>query len=273
MRTIVHLSDLHFGALAPGMPDAVAAHVNHLRPDLIAISGDLTQRARTSEFEQTRNFLARLGAPKLVVAGNHDVPLYDLPRRFLTPFSRFKRFICSDLMPTWQDSKLFVAGVTSARSLTISGGRLPRSAVRKLTALVPRSTPDPMRILVCHHPVDLDAERGFGGAIDKHIAFPEMASLGFELVLSGHLHIPASLPGTVRWQGDERHVLKVAAGSATSFRLRGADPNSFNVLRIERPQVEVQRWDWDGELGAFTLKIRQFFRHGPKGWEALAPLS
>src|SRR5688500_9138715 len=85
MRTIIHLSDLHFGASDPALVSAVIDEVTRLAPDVIAVSGDLTQRARHSQFRSARAFLEALPAPAVVVPGNHDVPLYNLFARFAAP--------------------------------------------------------------------------------------------------------------------------------------------------------------------------------------------
>ena len=99
MRTIIHLSDLHFGrvhrpALAP-----LAAAIERIKPDFIAISGDLTQRARPGQFREARAFLDALPAPYLVVPGNHDVPLYNVVQRVLKPLAKYRRIVSTDLEP------------------------------------------------------------------------------------------------------------------------------------------------------------------------------
>ncbi len=124
MRTIVHLSDLHFGRLDPRMVAPLVAAVDAVGPDLVAVSGDLTQRARRSQFADAHAFLAALRFPRLVVPGNHDVPLYDIFTRFLRPLARYRRFIAADLEPVFADEEIIVIGLNSARSLTFGRGRL-----------------------------------------------------------------------------------------------------------------------------------------------------
>src|SRR5688500_6179935 len=88
MRTLVHLSDLHFGRIDPSVIDPLRRAVLGVQPDLIAISGDFTQRAKPVEFRAARAFLDSLQPPKLLVPGNHDVPLWNAAARFLTPLAR-----------------------------------------------------------------------------------------------------------------------------------------------------------------------------------------
>ncbi len=106
MRTIVHLSDLHFGRIDPAVCRALAEDVSALNPDLVVVSGDLTQRAREHEFEEARVFLKSLPLPQLVVPGNHDVPLYNFVARFLRPLTRYQRYITSDLKPFYADTEM-----------------------------------------------------------------------------------------------------------------------------------------------------------------------
>ena len=92
MRTVAHLSDLHFGREDPRVVEAVLQDVDAQHPDLVVVSGDLTQRARRGQFQAARAFLDRFKAPVLVVPGNHDIPLFDLARRFFRPLKRYRSF-------------------------------------------------------------------------------------------------------------------------------------------------------------------------------------
>ncbi len=93
IRTLVHLSDLHFGRIDPALVDPLRRAVNALKPDLVAISGDFTQRARHSQFAEARAFIQSLEAKTLVVPGNHDIPLYDVVERFAAPLVRYRQYI------------------------------------------------------------------------------------------------------------------------------------------------------------------------------------
>ena len=122
MRTVVHLSDLHFGADDPAVVAALQHDLGRLQPDVIAVSGDLTQRARNRQFASARTFLDALTAPLVVVPGNHDVPLYDLFRRFARPLNRFRRHIGDHA--SYVDEEVAVIGADTTRSLTIKDGGL-----------------------------------------------------------------------------------------------------------------------------------------------------
>jgi 3',5'-cyclic AMP phosphodiesterase CpdA len=99
VRKILHVSDLHFGRIDPATLDPLRKTAERLKPDLVVVSGDLTQRARAWQFREARDYLATLPKPQLVVPGNHDVPLYDVVSRFLRPLSNYRRYISEDLEP------------------------------------------------------------------------------------------------------------------------------------------------------------------------------
>src|SRR5919112_1608165 len=120
MRTLVHLSDLHFGRVDASVVGPLVAAIEDLRPDVVAVSGDLTQRARDEQFREAREFLDRLPrVPQIVVPGNHDVPLWNAFKRFLQPLEGFRRFITDDLEPFYSDDEIAIIGVNTARSLTV----------------------------------------------------------------------------------------------------------------------------------------------------------
>src|ERR1700730_9132414 len=117
MRTLVHLSDLHFGRVDERVIGPLISAVTEIKPDLVAISGDLTQRARSEQFREARAFLDALPQPQIVRAGNHDVPLHNIFTRFLRPLAKYKRYITDDLQPVYSDDEMVVVGVNTARSL------------------------------------------------------------------------------------------------------------------------------------------------------------
>src|SRR5687768_14836651 len=132
MRTIAHLSDLHFGAADPQVVEALLLSVTAVSPDLVVISGDLTQRARRRQFVQARAFLEALPKPQIVVPGNHDVPLYNIWSRFVRPLGGFRRYISADVHPVYVDDEVAVFGADTTRSFTIEDGGLSRADVAVL---------------------------------------------------------------------------------------------------------------------------------------------
>ena len=190
MRTIVHLSDLHFGRLDARVVPPIIAAIHELRPDLVAISGDFTQRARVRQFAEARRFLDALPRPCLVVPGNHDIPLYDVGRRFLSPLGRYRRFIADEVEPMFEDGEVVVVGLNSARSLSFGRGRLSPLQVGRAVERFRGVAANVVKIVVTHHPFDLpdhyDADHLVGRA---KMAMAQLATVGADLFLAGHLHV------------------------------------------------------------------------------------
>lgn len=265
MRIVVHLSDLHFGRLDEAVLPALRAAVVAAAPHLVAISGDFTQRARRSEFEAARAFTATLPTPRLVVPGNHDVPLWNVATRFLTPLRRYRHYIAQDLEPEYVDDEMVVAGVNTARSWALGEGRINLERVDRIVARLAAAPRSAVRVIVTHHPFDLPP-----GVREPRLlgrAYPAMAKLAranADLFLSGHLHLSHTSSSAVRYRIEGHSALIVQAGTL-STRSRGELP-SFNVIRIHRPDIDVHLFLWNPDAGAFSESAAGHYRHTDKGW-------
>src|SRR5450759_3359106 len=134
MRTLIHLSDLHFGRVDEAIIQPLIERINTIEPDLVVVSGDLTQRARTKQFKQARRFLDALPQPQIVVPGNHDIPLHDIFSRFMRPLQKYQRYVTNDLDPVYVDDEIAVLGINTARSLTFKDGRVNEEQIANLRA-------------------------------------------------------------------------------------------------------------------------------------------
>jgi 3',5'-cyclic AMP phosphodiesterase CpdA len=266
MRTIVHLSDLHFGRVDAALLDPLVATVQRVAPDIVAISGDLTQRARTVQFRQARAFLDRLPTPQIVVPGNHDVPLYDVWRRFAAPLDRFRRYITADPTPCHADAEIAVVGINTSRSLTFKGGRINAGQVAHAAALLARSDPAALRVVVTHHPFDLPGHAEESDLVGRAtMAMRAFADCRVDIFLSGHLHHSHHSSTAGRYAIEGHAALVVQAGTATSTRGRG-EPNAFNVIRVDGTRVDVDIWSWQSAIGAFERAGTSIYRRKPSGW-------
>ena len=251
MARLIHLSDLHFGAHDPVLVDAVAARVDEEKPDLVVISGDFTQRARTEQFKEACEFLDRLreaGHDVLAVPGNHDVPLYDVFRRFLSPLTRYRRYIDDTLCPLHELPGVTLVGINTARSLTFSDGRINEEQMHFIRTTFERTDPDSLRVLVTHHPL-FELPVGETGEVKRavgrsDIALEAAAEAGVDMLLAGHHHTASthSARDLVTRAGP---ALVVQAGTATSTRLRDEE-QSFNRLDIEGDSVTLTLQTWKG---------------------------
>lgn len=258
---IAHLSDLHFGAEIPSVVAGLAEELNRDPPDLIAISGDLTMRARTREFQAARAFIDGLAAPVLAVPGNHDIVAYWLLERFIDPYARWRQHIAPHTEPVFQDDRVGVVGLNTARRagfyLDWSRGRVGNTRLVRCEERLAAMPPGLTRIVVAHHPFlppqAAPEARLVGGAARALAAF---ARQGVRLVLSGHLHVGdiaeparevgARAEGTAEVTTEAAGPLTVVLSSTTtSHRLRG-EPNAFNEIHIApdgRVQVFARAWD------------------------------
>jgi 3',5'-cyclic AMP phosphodiesterase CpdA len=271
MRTVVHLSDLHFGRIDPKLPDPLRRAVAALKPDVVCVSGDLTQRARRAQFGAAAEFLATLPGPRIVVPGNHDVPYYDVVRRFAAPLDRFREFIDTDPFPTFIDDEIAVVGVNTARSLTFKNGRINREQVAEVERRF-RGLPDAVtRIVVTHHPFDLAEGTPESELVGRAaMAMQVFAAAGVDVFLSGHMHVSHAMSTAKRYDIAGFAALMIQAGTTTSTRGRG-EANAFNVLRIGLDELTLETWRWDSTQNAFAAAAPQAFAYTKgKGWAAVA---
>lgn len=267
MRTIVHLSDLHFGRIDPATLEPLRRAVHDAQPDLVAISGDFTQRARRTEFAAAREFLDSIQPPKLVVPGNHDVPYWNVARRFLQPLTRYRRYISADLEPEYVDDEVAVLGVNTARALANGGGRISGRQVERVVRRLATLPESIVRIIVTHHPFDLPPgvrERRLLGR--ARMAMARLSNANADLFLSGHLHLSHASRAADRYRIAGHSGLIVQAGTV-STRSRGEQP-SFNLLRIHRPEIALTKFLWDADRKVFAAADGGRYRHDPEGWAA-----
>ena len=270
MTRIVHLSDLHFGAHDERLVEAVDCEVDRLKPDLVVISGDFTQRAKTEQFREACKFLEGLrdrGHEVLGVPGNHDVPLYDVLRRFLSPLARYRRFIDDTLCPFIELPEVAVLGINTARSMTFKNGRINRDQVNFIRETFARVASDKMRIIVTHHPL---FALQVGGEVERAIGRQELAldaveESGVDMVLAGHAHHASSQDAgelVTRAGG----VLVVQAGTATSTRVREQE-QSFNSIDIAEGSATITVHAWRG--GEFKANDAQRYEWRDGRWRIL----
>src|ERR1700682_2005588 len=271
MRTIVHLSDLHFGRTDDALLTPLASVIAMLAPDLIAVSGDLTKRARTAKFKAARAFLDRLPMPQIIVPGNHDVPLHNVFSRFIAPLTKYRRYVTDDLEPFYADEEIAVLGINTARSLTFKRGRINSTQIDHVKERLCTLDPKIVRVLVTHHPFGLPDGRVSNQRVGRaDLAMDMLSACRCDLLLAGHLHV--SDAGSVAMQSVDgsHHAIVVQAGTATSTRGRG-ELNSFNTIHLEINRIEVRRYGWRPLDSVFESMGGESFERSTGGWKSLSP--
>jgi 3',5'-cyclic AMP phosphodiesterase CpdA len=266
------LSDLHFGKVDPAQLTPLAEAVNSSAPDVVVVSGDLTQRARTAQFLEAKEFLARLPRPQVVVPGNHDVPLYNVVHRLLGPLKKYQRHIESNLSPSFIDEEIAVLGVNTARALVVKNGRINAAQLTFVREAFARVGNEAVKVVVTHHPFDVPSHHDAGERVGRaEIAMKVFAQCGVDVLLAGHLHASRSAGTGDRYSLSGYEALVVSAGTATSTRGRG-EANSFNVLRLQKHRVEVGRFAWVEEDHRFAPVLQEAFERELKGWSLIASI-
>ncbi|MEX1235208.1 MAG: metallophosphoesterase [Roseovarius sp.] len=266
MSRLIHLSDLHFGRARPELLKPLIARVNALGADLVVISGDLTQRARSVQFRAAQNFIDALDAPVLVVPGNHDIPLHDPFSRFLHPWRNYRRIIGETLEPDYLDDGLSVLGVNTVNRFVHQSGWFNPVGLSRIASRW-EDVGTRTRVIVAHHPLDqrpTDTKKPTRGA--DH-AINTLSELGADIVLSGHLHSWRAALLTPRNEG--RAILQVHAGTGLSTRLRGEE-NDFNLIETEPDRISVTRYAAGAGDKAFEPMQICHFGAGDAGWTLLS---
>ena len=268
MKTIAHISDLHFGKEVPAVAEALVEDLHRAAPTLTVISGDFTQRARRKQFMAARDYLARLPQPQLVVPGNHDVPLFDVLRRFLAPLKRYCRFISSDLDPSFSDDEVLAVGINTARSFTWKNGRI---SVDQIAALENRLEDGGLRVkvVVTHHPfIPPPGDAGIDLVGRATRAITVLDKCNVDLLLAGHLH--RGYAGDIRthYPAARRAMIAVQAGTAISHRLREGEANAYNLLKVERKLITIEVRAWNGK--AFAPLRHTVYDRADDGWHPRA---
>jgi 3',5'-cyclic AMP phosphodiesterase CpdA len=266
VRTLVHLSDLHFGRVDRALIEPLRRCVWRLEPNVVVVSGDLTQRARAEEFIEARTFLKTLPGPQIVVPGNHDVPLYNVIKRFIAPLDNYLRYISTDLAPAYIDAEIAVVGINTARSLTFKSGRINEEQVEHVRAKLCNLPETVTKIVVTHHPFDLPPNWDNDHIVGRApLAMQMFSRCGADILLAGHVHMSHAGDTTARYKIEGFSALVVQAGTATSTRGRG-ELNSFNVLRIVPGQVTVERYAWESQVYDFMMADSETFERAAAGW-------
>ncbi|MGE0347914.1 metallophosphoesterase family protein [Hydrogenophaga sp.] len=250
MSLILHVSDPHFGTERADVARALTRLSLAVRPDLVVLSGDITQRARAAQFRAARRFMDGLGAPMLAVPGNHDIPLFNLWARCTRPYGGHRAAFGDVLDPVFSTTALLVLGVNTTRTHRHKNGEVGEQQVRRVSERLAQATARQLRVVVVHQPIDvMRAQDVPDRLIGYAAAQAAWAAAGADVVMGGHIHLPYVMP----LPGLARPMWAVQAGTAVSHRVRPGVPNSVNLLRWNADEgvCTVEQWDHSESAQAF----------------------
>ena len=275
MRVIAHISDLHFGYNDPLLAKALSQTLADLKPDVLVVSGDLVEHATDAEFVSARDFLDTLPSPQIIVPGNHDLPFYNLWRRFTEGLEKYRRFITDDPEPAFIDDEIAIVGADSAHLYPVKGGKITDSQLDDLVAVFAALPAGLIRVLVTHHPFDLPQPSNPHLLIGHSRRAVTRLAPVVDILLAGHVHVSSIGSTSTRYKLEGYAMAFVQAGTAISDRNKG-EANSFNVIHTgctqnQDKQVIVHRYSWVKAEGRFLRVSSDEYRLGKQGWAEFLP--
>jgi 3',5'-cyclic AMP phosphodiesterase CpdA len=234
---LFHLSDIHFGLVDERAIEWVAGCIADEQPTAVAVTGDLTMRARRREFTAACDWILGLKAPVTVEVGNHDLPYFNIVERFLDPYRRFRAIEALIERKIDLGSVAIVPLKTTTRAqwrFNWSKGWVTSKAL-KITLAAIDALPAGSRVIVtAHHPLVEVGTRGTALTRGGQRALQALAERKVLAVLSGHVHDPFDLTHETT-----AGPLRMIGAGTLSKRIRSTPP-SFNELTITGHDVQVR---------------------------------
>ncbi|MDP9179017.1 MAG: metallophosphoesterase [Gemmatimonadota bacterium] len=268
---VFHVSDLHFGRPSvPAQIEAIEAIIQNEKFDVVAVSGDLSQRARSGEFQRAAVFLrdAQKVSKTIVVPGNHDVAWWRAPfgiGRKDKLYENYSKFISSELEPVLRLPGSTFVGLNTSHGVTLRTltwnfrdisiiGDIRREQFRKAEIAFNQSPPTDARVIVMHHnPVKGELSQRHGLKRTKKI-LGAFAAMGVDLILCGHDH-----QESVHYIEHTKKGTVISTAGTVSSRSRGGRPSSVNVIRILPAQIEVTTHIWSESGRTFVAGPHECF--------------
>jgi 3',5'-cyclic AMP phosphodiesterase CpdA len=251
MSIVLQVSDPHFGTEQQPVVEALVRFCLALEPDVLLMSGDITQRARRAQFAAARRFVDRLAVPaRVVIPGNHDIPLFNLFARVFSPYGNHRREFGEPLEGVYQSDDLLLIGLNSTRARRHKDGELSHRQIEATAAQLRAARPPQLRVIATHQPLHSTRLEDDCNLLHGHEHAVRAWSLaGADLLVAGHIHLPFVRPISERHQGLPRELWAANAGTAVSSRIREGLPNSVSVIRSGSDC---------GEAGHFSVEINDY---------------
>jgi 3',5'-cyclic AMP phosphodiesterase CpdA len=259
MTVLMQISDTHFGTERASVQNALQQLTHEAQPDVLVLSGDITQRGTRAQFSAARSFINSLNVTTvLAIPGNHDIPLFNIAARLFRPYARYSEAFGKILEPEFENDELLVLALNTTRRYRHIDGALSAEQIERVAARLEQSPRACWRIVVTHQPMAVPSATDANNLLHGHRqALQRWAAAGANLVMGGHIHLPYVMPLQGGLTGLSDGLWAIQAGTALSHRVRADAPNSVNVLRFEAAtaaasQVEVERWNYDANTQRFA---------------------
>jgi 3',5'-cyclic AMP phosphodiesterase CpdA len=274
MLEIMQISDLHFGKpFMPHIAEVLLETCVHLKPPVIVISGDLTQRAKRAEFIKAQAFLHHLPkVPTIVVPGNHDVPLYRIWERILNPRGHYRHYIDSKLDNVLRLNNAVIIGLDSTDPYrSITNGRLTSKQLELCTEVFADLPSEISRVIVLHHHlIPAPSYDRLPPMPKAKRALDIFTQLRVDLILAGHLHRAYVGNSLDVYSGQDREhgIIIAQCGTSTSRRGRGLEQekNTFNWIKMDNETIEVEHFMYFSDQQKFSPVVRHVFARPSCGW-------
>ena len=261
---LLQISDMHFGTEQPLVVRALREMALAQKPDVLVVSGDITQRAHETQFRRAREFCDSLQVPlMLALPGNHDIPLFNLFARTFRPYAGYLRWFGPTLKPVVELPWLFLLGVKTTRRWRHKNGEVSDLQIAEVASQLRRASPAQLRVVVVHQPVHVLRESDAHDLLRNwQPALTAWSAAGADIVMGGHIHLPYVCDLTAHAGGTGRLLWCVQAGTAVSSRIREDAPNSVNLIEYRQGRIpgecRVERWDFDSSRNLFTaIKVTE----------------
>jgi 3',5'-cyclic AMP phosphodiesterase CpdA len=246
MSRILHFSDVHFGAENVPAVAAALEHAHASPPDLVLVTGDVTQMGQVDEFEAAAAWLKAMPEPLFVIPGNHDTPYWDAVARLFYPWRLYEEHVGHPAVDhQFETETLSVRGINTARAAQFranwSKGAIDLEQTQRAADALSEAPPGALRIVACHHPlIEMVGTPMTGGVRRGEAAAKIFADSGVDLIMTGHVHVPFALPIVAGVNG----AYAVGAGTL-SLRERGS-PAGFNCIEWDDAEIHVTAFAWSG---------------------------
>jgi len=266
MTTLLQVSDAHFGTEQEPVVQALIQLAHAQEPDVVVLSGDITQRARRHQFSAAKRFIDQVNPPAfMAIPGNHDIPLFNVFARILSPYGNYSRVFGTNLEPEFSADHLLLIGVNTTRPRRHKDGEISAAQIDRVAQRLRDAPARQVRIVVVHQPVLAIRPGDKANLLHGHReAVPAWSAAGADIIMGGHIHLPYMRSLRTTFESLPRDTWTVQAGTAVSSRIRQRVPNSVNLIRCNGAngtrECSVERWDFAAASARFELHTQQSLR-------------